>query len=260
MRYFRLVLEYDGTDFHGWQDQDGTRTVEGCLRTALAPLSRGSIETLGASRTDAGVHARGQCARIALETELTAEALTRAIAARVPADMGLVSCQEVTEAFHPRFLATEKRYLYRLASGPRPPVFGRRWAWWHRGALDLELMNRAALRVVGRFDFAGFRNRSKDEPDDTVREIRVAKWLPGEEGPFFQVIGTGFLYKMVRNLVGTLVDVGRGRLDPGVVDEMLATQDRTLGGPTAPPQGLHLMEVAYPDTSCCALADRPPCA
>lgn len=260
MRYFRLIIEYDGTDFHGWQHQDGARTVEGCLRAAIAPLSRDTFETLGASRTDTGVHALGQCVRIGLETDLDAEVLARAIEARTPADLGIVSCREVTEPFHPRFDAIEKRYLYRLAIGPRPPVFGRGRTWWQRQALDLTLMNEAARLAIGRFDFAGFRNRSKDEPEDTVREIRAAEWRPNAGGLFFQVIGDGFLYKMVRNLVGTFVEVGRGKLEPSVVERVLTTRDRTIAGPTAPPQGLHLMEVAYPETPRCELATDPPLA
>lgn len=256
MRALRLVVEYDGTHFHGWQFQSDQRTVEGCLRAGLARLSRDAVATAGASRTDTGVHARGQCVLAHLDCELPVERIHRALNSLVPEDLGVRECREADPDFHPRRRAIEKRYLYRITTGSRSPVFGRDYIWWVRGELDVERMHDAAQVFVGEHDFAAFRNRSKDEPESTVRRIRVADCRPTSEGSIvFQVIGDGFLYRMVRNLVGTLVEVGRGRFSREDLRAILAASDRERSGPTAPARGLYLMEVSYPDTSSCELSD-----
>ncbi|MFQ5653412.1 MAG: tRNA pseudouridine(38-40) synthase TruA [Planctomycetota bacterium] len=257
-RRFRIVLEYDGGGFHGWQAQIGLRTVEGCLREALAPLTDAAAMTAGASRTDAGVHALGQVALAVLETRLDAEELARALAARAPTDLGIVSLEEAADDFHPRHSAIEKRYLYRIVNSPRRPTFSQRHGWWVAPPLSLDAMAEGARAIVGRHDFEAFRNRSKDPPEESVRTIRVTRWDCTEEQVFFQVVGDGFLYRMVRNLVGTLVEVGRGRMEPAAIPEILLSRDRRRAGPSAPPQGLYLMEIAYPDTPLCVLDPRPP--
>lgn len=274
MTAYRLLLEYDGSDFHGWQVQDGLRTVEGCLREALrrfvpdadgeppvrpaVPTADDPVRTFGASRTDAGVHAFGQCVIAELDTQVEPDELRRALEALTPPDLGIVSCQMAEPGFHPRFHALEKRYLYRLHLSDREPVFAARRVWWQLPSLDVDAMKRATEPLVGRHDFMAFRNRSKDAPEGTVRTIRHADWRQVGPEVFFQIIGTGFLYKMVRNLVGTLTQVGRGRYTPEQIPEILASRDRTRAGVTAPPQGLYLMEIAYEDTTPCTVDDQPP--
>lgn len=258
-RRFRLVISYDGTDFHGWQDNAGVRTVAGELLTALDPISRGTeIDLQGASRTDTGVHALGQVALATLETTLDSAAVASALEARTPADISIVSCQEVTDDFHPRFDAVAKRYLYRIWRGESAPLFKSRTCWWVRESLDVEAMNRAARLLVGKHCFAAFRNRSKDEPEDTVRTVTNLEVRARGDWLWIQAIGDGFLYRMVRNLVGTLVDVGRGALEPERVGEILESSDRREGGRGAPPQGLFLMEIAYPDSGDLEVVDDFP--
>lgn len=257
-RRLRLVLAYDGTEFHGWQYQDGCRTVEGELRIALAEIAAGDVETAGASRTDTGVHALGNCALATLETRLDCTEVQRALTALTPADLAIVECREAAPDFHPRFDAVEKRYLYRVNTAGDDPVFGTRYQWWVRPALDERLMHESGQALVGEHDFAGYRNRSKDEPEDTVRRIRAVDCRRRGDHVFFQVIGEGFLYRMVRNIVGTLVEVGRGRFPPARVAEILRSGDRGEAGPSAPPEGLYLMEIAYPDTERCAISGSPP--
>lgn len=255
---YQVTIEYDGTDFHGWQAQEGWRTVQGCLREAVAQLSPGGYEVIGASRTDRGVHALGQRASIELDRPRPPEQVLSALRALTPEDMSIRDCDFAPPDFHARFSAIEKRYLYRLFVSSSGPTFGRGWRWWVPGPVDVEAMNAAARVVVGEHDFAGFRNRSKDEPDNPVRTIRHAEWSGGGEDLFFQVIGNAFLYKMVRNLVGTFVEVGRGLRSVDSVREVLATGERQRGGVTAPPQGLFLMEIQYPGEPPCAPQAAPP--
>lgn len=253
----RLVLEYDGTEFHGWQVQRGVRTVEGCLREALGRLG-GEVVTYGASRTDAGVHALGQCALAELDTRLEVTALARALPALTPPDLRIVECRAAAPDFHPRHAALEKRYLYRVHCAPTAPALGGRYQWWWRQPLDLTTLQHGTTAIIGEHDFAAFRNHSDDGPETSVRRVRTAAWHRDGCDLFFQVVGDGFLYRMVRNLVGTLLEVGRGHWPPERVAEVLAGRDRALAGPTAPAHGLFLMEVAYADTEPCRLSSQPP--
>ncbi len=255
MRGFRLIVEYDGTHFHGWQCQEGSRTVEGELCAASRRLSSGAVESAGASRTDSGVHALGQSALIRAETNLDANAFGRALEALTPRDIGIVRCSAADPEFHPRFSALEKRYLYRVVSRRRTPLFGRGYEWWVRAPLDLARMQAAARLLTGTHDYAAFQNRSKDPPESSVRTLRALDCQQSGDRFAFQCIGDGFLYRMVRNLAGTLVDVGRGKLAADDCREILASRERSRAGPSAPPEGLYLMEVAYPDTPLCAIAD-----
>ncbi|MEM7168140.1 MAG: tRNA pseudouridine(38-40) synthase TruA [Planctomycetota bacterium] len=254
---YQLVVEYDGTDFHGWQAQEGQRTVEGCLREALAQLSPNGCQTHGASRTDRGVHALGQRVLVELDRVRPASELLSALQALTPPDVGVLRCEVAAADFHPRFSALEKRYLYQIRTGQQPPTFARQNRWWIREPLDVDAMNEGAALLVGEHDFAGLRNRSKDEPEDTVRVVRAAEWRQIGHELFFQVIGEGFLYKMVRNCVGTLVEVGKGQRTAQSLQQVLSTGERQLAGLTAPPHGLYLMEVRYPGEPPCALQAQP---
>lgn len=247
MTRFRLRLEYDGTEFHGWAESDGVRTVAGSLRQSVERITRTSeIEIRGASRTDAGVHALDQCAVVTVETRLDTPEFGRALEAVVPDDLGVVSCEVAPEGFDPIRDAVEKQYVYRIRNARRAPVHGRRGQWWVGSPLDEAAMGAAGSALVGRHDFAAFRNRSKGEPEDSVRTVRhVSVHREGEE-LWVVTIGDGFLYRMVRNIVGTLVEVGRGAWVPGLVAEVLRSRDRRRAGPLAPPHGLYLVQVVYP--------------
>lgn len=249
---FRLRMGYRGHDFHGWQYQPDVRTVEGELRVALERLVGHPVETQGASRTDTGVHAYGQVVRFELETSLSRAAIARALEALTPNDIRVLRVEAMPNDFSPRFDAIEKRYVYHLATGSAP-LFGQDRCWWSHGNLQISAMNEAASHWLGEHDFSSFQNQSQDPPESSIRSIRAARVTQDGNDVFFQVVGNGFLYRMVRNLVGTLVTIGRGRWSPDRARTCLEARDRRAAGPCAPPQGLYLMEIRYPGDPPCRI-------
>jgi len=246
-RTFCLTLEYDGTGFAGWQRQaQGERTVQACLETALADLAGASVRVSGSGRTDAGVHALAQVASVVLTTRLEPGELQRALNARLPADLGVRDVVVAPEDFDARYSASGKHYRYAIWNGPaRSPLRARRFAFVP-GALDLGAMREGAAPLVGEHDFACFQAAGSGITQ-TVRELREVR-VAGEPLGEIQldVEGSGFLRHMVRNLAGTLIEVGQGRRLPGDMTDLLATRDRSRAGPTAPAHGLTLVSVAYP--------------
>ena len=247
-----LRLAYDGTAFHGFAESEGVRTVCGEVRAAAARVTRSEeISIRGASRTDTGVHALDQCLRLDVASDLGAQELGRALTSLAPDDLEVLSHRPAEPDFDPVRGAIEKLYVYRLWNAPSTPVLARSRLWGYRGPLDLSAMREAAGSLVGTHDFAAFRTRSKGETENTVRTLRALEISSFGPELAFQVIGEGFLYRMVRNIVGTLVEVGRGARPVGSVAETHASGDRRLAGPSAPPQGLHLVRLRY--------EGEPPC-
>ncbi len=246
-RNFKLVLAYDGTDFHGWQRQVGVRTVQAELEAVLQRVLRHPLHLAGASRTDAGVHAHGQVANVVTSSSIPVENLARALGSRLPADTALVSAAVVPLEFRASRDACGKLYRYRIFNARRRPVetLAQRYVWhvWH--PLDLDRMCAAAAALVGTHDFAAFAGRGSPRPS-TVRTIHRLGLERHSDEVWIDVEGDGFLYNQVRNVVGTLVEVGRGHWLPERVTEILASRDRTQAGPTALPQGLCLEWVRYP--------------
>jgi len=245
MASFRLTLEYDGAGFAGWQLQPRERTVQGTLQEALGRLVRGEVAVVGAGRTDAGVHALGQVASIHLETGLDASTLLRALNAKLPPDLAVVAACEVPEDFHARFHARGKHYCYRVWNGAaRSPL---RSQWQHHVPQPLEVaaMVSAAAPLEGRHDFASFQGAGSSVRSTlrTLHRLSVA----GQAGDEirFEMAGDGFLRHMVRNLVGTLLEVGLGRRAPESLQAVLGARDRRQAGPTAPARGLTLVRVEY---------------
>jgi tRNA pseudouridine38-40 synthase len=253
MATFKLTLEYDGTDFAGWQTQaPGQRTVQATLEAALAPLAvaaqaaeEGRVRVVGAGRTDAGVHAEGQVASVSLETGLSAGELRRAVNAHLPRDVAVLRVETAPEGFHARFDARVKVYRYEVWNAPvRSPLRGRR-SHHVREALDLAAMAQAGELLIGVHDFACFQAAGSGVVD-TVRRVHRLSVRGGPGGLIcFDVAGNGFLRHMVRNLVGTLLEVGRGRRPAGSMPELLASRERAAAGPTAPARGLTLVRVDY---------------
>jgi tRNA pseudouridine38-40 synthase len=238
-----LEVAYDGTAFRGWASQQGQRTVEETLRGAIAAMDPGVTQIRGASRTDAGVHAEGQLVAFDTERDIPAKGWTLGINQHLPDDVAVRAARAVPAAFSPRFEAVGKRYRYRvLVDEVRDPMW--RTLAWRIPELDADAATVEARAAVGAHDFAAFR-ASGDERVDTVRTLsRVA--VERESDPRIVAVvveGNAFLYNMVRILVGTLVDVGRGRLQPGAVGRALAAKDRGLAGTTAPAHGLVLEHV-----------------
>jgi tRNA pseudouridine38-40 synthase len=246
MPSFRLVLEYDGSDFAGWQSQaQGERTVQATLAAALAEIATGPVRVVGAGRTDAGVHAEGQVAAASLDTRLDAATLVRALNAKLPADVAVRDALPVPDGFDPRREAKGKLYRYGVWNGEEKSPLRRR-RWHHvREPLDVLAMRGAAAALVGRHDFASFQGAGSSATS-TVRTLTRAAVEGEARGEIrFELEGDGFLRHMVRNAVGTLLEVGLGRRDPGSLPALLAARDRTRAGATAPACGLTLVRVDY---------------
>lgn len=250
-RTIRLVVEYDGSALSGWQRQDNGPTVQGLLEEALGKLlaSDGPVAVTGASRTDAGVHARGQVAAFSTTRDISLVGIRRGLNTLLPPAIAITAATEAEPGFHPRFSSSGKHYRYRILARPdRSP----RWATraWHRPVpLDLAAMTAGAAHLIGEHDFAAFRAAGCTARTTSRRmdAIDLTPTGPGNPVISVDVRGNAFLRHMVRIIVGTLVDVAEGRLAPPQVAEILHSRDRTQAGQTAPPYGLELIEVFYGD-------------
>jgi tRNA pseudouridine38-40 synthase len=249
MRTFRITLAYDGTDFVGWQRQAAGVSIQGLLEAALRELDGRDVAVTGAGRTDAGVHALGQVAAFSIERPLTADVVARALNARLPDAVRVLSAEETPGSFHARFDARAKSYRYRICNRDVLSPFERRYAWHVPSALDAAAMQVAAHILEGVHDFAAFRSVGSDTKT-TEREIfssRIAdcrSQIDWESATInYEITGTGFLRHMVRAIVGSIVEVGRGRHPPEWMAEVLASRDRGRAGPTAPAEGLFLVSV-----------------
>ncbi len=242
----KLVLEYDGTAYEGWQSQASGNTIQDGLGRAILALTGERSTVHGAGRTDAGVHALGQVANFRTSTTVPTERLALALNAHLPDDVSVVSAEEVPPEFHAQFSAKGKTYRYAVACRPSRPALDRNRVYWWRSPLDVEGMREAARCLVGEHDFRAFGTETAGKAN-TVR--RIDRLDIDFRRPYieFSVLGNGFLYNMVRSLVGTLLLVGKGDLLPATVKEVLESRDRRRAGPVAPAKGLTLVEVHYAD-------------
>ncbi len=242
---YRLALAYEGTAFHGWQIQPSVRTVQGELAAALERILGEAVTVIGASRTDAGVHAEEQVASFSTASRLDCVALARALNALTGDDLVVLGLREAPSSFHARFSVLGKRYRYRVRNAPLPVPWERRHAWHIPGALDVAAMQQEAAALIGTHDFTSFRAAGSDVATSTRTLDRCE--VRGEDRLVSVICeGNGFLRHMVRNIVGTLVEVGLGRRASGFTAKALAARDRAAAGPTAPSHGLWLETVFYP--------------
>jgi tRNA pseudouridine38-40 synthase len=254
MRYFKLTIAYDGTDFHGWQVQSNRPTIQGQIVSVLERLTQEKIALHGAGRTDAGVHALGQVASFRTQSALSPPEFQRALNALLPHAIRIVASQEVGPTFNARWSAKGKTYRYRLYRGKVVPPFIHRYVLHYPFPLDEDKMRDAAARFVGIHDFASFAASTGSEDDDqersTDREIFSTELLrsPDNEELIFTVKGRSFLRYMVRKMVGTLLDVGRSKLTPDDIDRLYELKDRSKSGPTVPSQGLVMVEVFHEES------------
>jgi tRNA pseudouridine38-40 synthase len=248
MRFFKVTLAYDGTAYAGWQVQADARTVQAEVETALHKVTGERIRAIASGRTDAGVHALGQVISFASHTALAAAVLGRALDAVLPADIVVHEVGEVREGFHAIRDAVRKRYRYVIQDGPVRDVFARMYAWHVPRRLDVESMQSAARQLVGTHDFSSFEASGSPRASSvrTITELSIQR-CGGDflDRVVIEVEADGFLYNMVRNLVGSLVEIGRGKQPPQWLGQVLQAEDRKAAGMTAPPQGLFLVRVDY---------------
>jgi tRNA pseudouridine38-40 synthase len=248
---YKLTVAYDGTDFHGWQEQNPPglaplRTVQATLRSAIQQAVGRPIELIGASRTDSGVHALGQVAAFTADCSIPIERLALAINARLDDDLEVRSAEIAPDDFDPIGHAKRKQYRYRIWNSSQRPLMHRRHVYHCWSDLDPRRMNDAAMRLVGEHDFEGFANAGHGRLT-TVRTVYDCRIEPDSAGCEVHVViqGNGFLYNMVRIIAGTLIEVGRGQFAPSHINEILTHADRAAAGPTLPPQGLCLEWIKY---------------
>jgi tRNA pseudouridine38-40 synthase len=241
-------VEYDGTELHGWQRQDGQPTVQQHLEEALAQLLQHEATVAGASRTDAGVHARGQIASFRTEKPIPLHGIRRGLNSLLPPAIAIRDAAEVPEEFHPRFSATGKHYRYTILARPDRSPRWRERAWYHPEALNLHLMHDASRALVGEHDFAAFRAAGCTAQTTMRRVDSITFTRLHPDLIEVDIRGNAFLRMMVRILVGTLTEVGSGHRSIVQVAEILASKDRTQAGITAPPHGLELVAVHYDGT------------
>jgi tRNA pseudouridine38-40 synthase len=245
MRTIKLTIEYDGTQYLGWQVQPKGSTLQGILEEKLSALTGEKIDLLGSGRTDAGVHALGQVAHFKTKSRLDVQTVQRALNSLLPSDMVIQRVEEVGEDFHARRSSKGKVYEYRILNRHLRSVFYRGYAWHIPQTLNIREMKKATRSLMGEHDFSSF--QSVGSPKRTsVRKVTRAEWKRGRDGLLhFEIEANGFLKQMVRAIVGTLVEVGRRKITSEEFQKILDSRDRKKAGPTAPAHGLFLKEVKY---------------
>ena len=244
MRNVKLTIEYDGTNYAGWQVQPNGVSVQEVVQNAIAEITgERNVTLIGSGRTDAGVHAAGQVASFKTDTDIPAENLVHAINTKLPDDVSVVAAEDVPDDFHARYSAKAKTYRYSILNRPVRSPLGRGRSYLVRPPLDVEAMRAAAKHFIGERDFAAFQSKPNGK-----RSVRTVTRLDvTADGPHIDIIisANGFLYNMVRAIVGTLLEVGLGKRAPESIPALIDSLDRSAAGPTAPPQGLCLIEVNY---------------
>jgi tRNA pseudouridine38-40 synthase len=244
MRRIKLVLEYCGTRYHGWQVQPNALSVQECIERPLTHMTNSPVRLHAAGRTDAGVHALGQVAHFDTTSTMPLQALQRGLNSLLPDDIAVLQVTEVPLDFHARYAARQKTYAYVVHNQPIRSAFAAPYTWYVPQPLDVPAMRRAAQVLVGRHDFSAFRAAAcaARSPVRCVSRVAVKRRAARI---FFVLCADGFLQHMVRNIVGTLVDIGRGKIPAEAMTAILQSRQRQLAGPTAPPQGLFLVRVRY---------------
>jgi len=244
MRCFKVMLEYDGTEFAGFQYQVGQRTVQAEVETAITRLTGHELRISAAGRTDTGVHALGQVIGFQADTRIPIDNLAAALNSALPRDIAAVKAEEVDAAFHARFSAKSRSYVYLMRNRAQRSAIFDRYSWNVPLDLDVDRMNSAASSLMGVYDFAAWANETS-ETSSTVREVTRIGVRRRSGFIVLSIEASGFLRGMVRNVVGTLVEIGAGKRPPEDTERITASKDRGQAGPSAPPQGLCLMRVKY---------------
>ncbi|HEV8591165.1 MAG TPA: tRNA pseudouridine(38-40) synthase TruA [Pyrinomonadaceae bacterium] len=247
---FKLLIQYDGTDFHGWQVQENARTIQGELERVIASLEGEDVKVVGSGRTDAGVHAEGQVANVFLNRPFTPDKLRFAINGNLWRDIRIMNVETAKKDFHARFSARKKTYVYRIVNAPTMSPFWRRFALHEMRPLDVAKMVQASRLLLGEHDWTAFASARSDGESRVRKVIDCAvdsHWDSRANAQMieFKITANGFLRYMVRSIVGTMLEVGRGEKDFDTIQTAIVSGDRNLAGQTAPAQGLTLLNVDY---------------
>lgn len=244
MKRLLLTIQYDGTNYHGWQVQKNAITVQEVLQNAIEKVFGERLDVKGCSRTDSGVHANEYCVSIDTEMNIQSENVVLAVNGFLPKDIAVKTCREVSMDFHPRYSVDSKEYLYKINNAPVRDAFQANYAFHYRRKIDAEYLNEEAKAFIGTYDYSGFCS-VKSDVEDTVRTVKSFDvWREGDM-VYFKVSADGFLYNMVRIMVGTLLFVSEGKIKKGELESVILSKDRKRAGKTAPPQGLYLNKVNY---------------
>lgn len=244
MKRVMLTVAYDGTNYHGWQIQPNGETIESVLNRCLSALLREKIEVIGASRTDSGVHALGNIAVFDTDTTIPPEKISYALNARLPEDIRIQESKEVAGDFHPRHCDSRKTYEYRIYNARFPMPTERLYTYFTYTPLNIDKMREAAGYFIGTHDFKSFCSVDS-QAENTVRMLEYVEVQQTDSRIIIRVAGRGFLYNMVRIMAGTLIEIGRGRMEPREILRILEAKDRNAAGPTAPACGLTLMKYEF---------------
>lgn len=244
MARYKLIIAYDGTNYNGFARQPNGTTIVETLEEAVEKIVQHKVYILGAGRTDTGVHAKGQCCIFDSDTKVPVERLAKAINSKLPMDIAVQSVEKVSDDFHPRFGAKRKTYRYQIMNSKQRDPFSYKYALMYPYDVDLEKMKAAAQKMVGTHDFKCF-CAAKTDVKDTVRTIYDIQIYQQDNLISVDICGNGFLYNMVRIIIGTLLKVNEGKLSADDITRIIESKDRNLAGPTAPPQGLTMLEIIY---------------
>lgn len=244
MKRFKMIVAYDGTNYNGFARQPNGTTIQETLEKAIKEIVQEDVRTLGAGRTDQGVHAKGQCVTFDSETQIPAFKLKKAINSKLPLDISVQSVEEVDETFQPRFGAKRKTYRYQILNSDVRDPFLYKYSLQYPYKLDISKMQEAAHHMVGEHDFACFCSAGSSVKD-TVRTIYFIHIVDKEGVITVDICGNGFLYNMVRIIIGTLLKVSEGKLSTEDIPEIIASKNRKKAGPTVPPQGLTMLDIIY---------------
>ena len=242
---FKIIIEYDGTDFHGWQKQKNDRTIQADIESALSTMTGEEVVVHGSGRTDAGVHALGQTAHFKCRTRLGADDFLNGLNSLVDPAIVIHHCEQVETGFHARYDAKSKVYQYRILNRLLPSAVGRQYRWHIRSPLDVAAMQSACVHLIGEHDFKTFEGAGSPRSHTVRHVLRADLMVLQDDLLVFEIEANGFLRYMVRSIVGTLVEVGKGKIGPEEFKQRLLSKDRSKAGVTAPPNGLFLKTVTY---------------
>lgn len=244
MRNLLITIKYDGSAYHGWQVQKNALTVQEVFQNAVEKVFLSRLDVKGCSRTDTGVHANMYCVSLKTDMDITPYGIIMALNSNLPRDIAVVDCREVDDDFHPRYSCKSKEYIYKIYNGRIRNPFDADYALHYNRPIDAEYLNREAQAFVGKYDYSGFCSANSDV-EDTVRDVKsFSVWREGDY-VYFKVEADGFLYNMVRIMVGTLLFVNEGKIKEGELKDVILSKDRKRAGKTASPNGLYLNKINY---------------